>query len=79
MLDLVVQDSFKTDALCCCLSALDYFNFSGFSTNGVYAENWFVCVLLSATGKVAKGMENSKGSFSGEHHWMQMGFHKQAG
>jgi len=29
------------------LKALDYFNFSGFSTNVVYAENWFVCVLLS--------------------------------
>ena len=24
----------------------------------------------SATGKAAKGMENSKGSFSGEHHWL---------
>ena len=29
------------------LKALDYFNFSGFSANVVYAENWFVCVLLS--------------------------------
>ena len=29
------------------LKALDYLNFSGFSANVVYAENWFVCVLLS--------------------------------
>ena len=29
------------------LKALVYFNFSGFSANVVYAENWFVCVLLS--------------------------------
>ena len=28
------------------LKALDYFNFSSFSVNVVYAENWFVCVLL---------------------------------
>ena len=29
------------------LKALDYFNFSGFSSNVVYAKNWFVCVSLS--------------------------------
>ena len=41
--------SFKSDALCCCFSALesfDYFNFFGFSTNVVYAENWFVCLVI---------------------------------
>jgi len=31
-------------------------------------------VEILQTGRAAKGMENSKGSFSGEHHWMQMGF-----
>ena len=29
------------------MKALDYFNLSGFSANVVFAENWFVCVLLS--------------------------------
>ena len=40
-------NSFKIDALCCCCFALEYFTFSGFSTNVVCTENWFVCVLLS--------------------------------
>jgi len=28
------------------LKTLDYFNFSGFFANVVYAENWFMCLVI---------------------------------